>query len=188
MKVLLLLLPTCLVAQSGLDRPHLGEMIDRNGVLRPVSGVAGSFLVEAPTLKGVLASACSQAVCVSKTKDSLLAGDAIIPAPPGGAVIGLDGSGAVVYFVETGQLARLQSGFVAPLDLKVKDEIVSLRSTPAGIELAVRRARGIWILSSNGDVLDSLPVAATTALLLCAEHVRQLGGESPLDNLMEVKS
>jgi len=24
--------------------------------------------------------------------------------------------------------------------------------------------------------------------LLCAEHVRQLGGESPLDNLMEVKS
>jgi len=23
---------------------------------------------------------------------------------------------------------------------------------------------------------------------LCAEHVRQLGGESPLDNLMEVKS
>jgi len=24
--------------------------------------------------------------------------------------------------------------------------------------------------------------------ILCAEHVRQLGGESPLDNLMEVKS
>ena len=23
---------------------------------------------------------------------------------------------------------------------------------------------------------------------LCAEHVRQLGGESPFDNLMEVKS
>ena len=26
------------------------------------------------------------------------------------------------------------------------------------------------------------------AFLLCAEHVRQLGGESPLDNLMDVKS
>jgi hypothetical protein len=26
------------------------------------------------------------------------------------------------------------------------------------------------------------------ALLLCAEHVRQLEGESPFDNLMEVKS
>jgi len=26
------------------------------------------------------------------------------------------------------------------------------------------------------------------AFLLCAEHVRQLGGESPLLNLMEVKS
>ena len=27
-----------------------------------------------------------------------------------------------------------------------------------------------------------------SAFLSCAEHVRQLGGESPLDNLMEVKS
>ena len=26
------------------------------------------------------------------------------------------------------------------------------------------------------------------AFFMCAEHVRQLGGESPLDNLMEVKS
>ena len=26
------------------------------------------------------------------------------------------------------------------------------------------------------------------AVMLCAEHVRQLGGESPLLNLMEVKS
>jgi hypothetical protein len=30
--------------------------------------------------------------------------------------------------------------------------------------------------------MDGLP------FVLCAEHVRQLGGESPLDNLMEVKS
>jgi hypothetical protein len=33
------------------------------------------------------------------------------------------------------------------------------------------------------------PVRYTrVATFLCAEHVRQLGGESPLDNLMEVKS
>ena len=30
--------------------------------------------------------------------------------------------------------------------------------------------------------------AHASRLLLCAEHVRQLGGESPLLNLMEVKS
>jgi hypothetical protein len=29
---------------------------------------------------------------------------------------------------------------------------------------------------------------ATRAFYLCAEHVRQLEGESPFDNLMEVKS
>jgi hypothetical protein len=32
------------------------------------------------------------------------------------------------------------------------------------------------------------PVIAGGACLLCAEHVRQLEGESPFDNLMEVKS
>lgn len=30
--------------------------------------------------------------------------------------------------------------------------------------------------------------AVAPAIFLCAEHVRQLGGESPLLNLMEVKS
>jgi hypothetical protein len=47
-------------------------------------------------------------------------------------------------------------------------------------------------------VLKQLPRAAgkpqrepgsdVRAFLLCAEHVRQLEGESPFDNLMEVKS
>jgi hypothetical protein len=31
------------------------------------------------------------------------------------------------------------------------------------------------------------PVHRTGAAFVCAEHVRQLGGESPLPNLMEVK-
>jgi hypothetical protein len=35
-------------------------------------------------------------------------------------------------------------------------------------------------MNSNGGALH--------LILLCAEHVRQLGGESPLLNLMEVKS
>ncbi len=43
----------------------------------------------------------------------------------------------------------------------------------------------------EGNVLYKIkpPVAnAMAAFLLCAEHVRQLEGESPFDNLMEVKS
>jgi hypothetical protein len=37
---------------------------------------------------------------------------------------------------------------------------------------------------SNGNQEDE----KSSWFLLCAEHVRQLGGESPLLNLMEVKS
>jgi hypothetical protein len=32
------------------------------------------------------------------------------------------------------------------------------------------------------------PGGSTWGVFLCAEHVRQLEGESPFDNLMEVKS
>jgi hypothetical protein len=41
----------------------------------------------------------------------------------------------------------------------------------------------------EGANLNSLrkPQAGACGLALCAEHVRQLGGESPLYNLMEVK-
>jgi hypothetical protein len=31
------------------------------------------------------------------------------------------------------------------------------------------------------------PLAKSGAFFMCAEHVRQLGGESPLSNLVEVK-
>ncbi len=54
-----------------------------------------------------------------------------------------------------------------------------------------------WLL--NSEVKEQLTVHSRqftvkrrpreiAAFLLCAEHVRQLEGESPFDNLMEVKS
>jgi hypothetical protein len=39
------------------------------------------------------------------------------------------------------------------------------------------------VASAPASILDS-----TCPLAWCAEHVRQLEGESPFDNLMEVKS
>jgi hypothetical protein len=39
-----------------------------------------------------------------------------------------------------------------------------------------------WELLKNG-----VPSSYREAVELCAEHVRQLGGGSPLSNLMEVK-
>jgi hypothetical protein len=40
---------------------------------------------------------------------------------------------------------------------------------------------------ARGDTATLMKRAPAGALFLCAGHVRQLGGESPLTNLMEVK-
>jgi hypothetical protein len=85
----------------------LGEIIDRQGSLRTVSGVPGSFLRDAERANGVLASACSRTLCVAKLKDSVLAGDALVSAPPGSALIAINGSEAVLYFSAEQQFARL---------------------------------------------------------------------------------
>ena len=49
------------------------------------------------------------------------------------------------------------------------------------------RGRGQQIAANRQQEAGSGTVS-TVPFWLCAEHVRQLGGESPLDNLMEVKS
>ena len=167
MKAFLCLLPVCLFAQAGLERPRLGQMLDRERVLRPVWGISGSFLVDdAPSAKDVLAVACSRAACVAKTQSSVWADGAQIPAPPGAAEIAMETGGAVLHFGSTGGFARLENGTLTPLDVAVSGEVLSLRSTPAGIELAVRREDGIWIVSArDGSILDALP-AETEAVLL----------------------
>src|SRR5215831_10905373 len=45
MRFLFVFVPVCLLAQSGLQAPNLGLMLDQSGFLRPVSGAAGSFVV-----------------------------------------------------------------------------------------------------------------------------------------------
>jgi hypothetical protein len=171
MKFFLALAPVCLMAQSGITRPQLGDVIDRQGVLRPVFGIAGSFLPDAGKATGALATACSQAVCVAKLKDSIITSDTAIPAPPGPAVIGLEPTGAVIYFAETRQFARLQGGELTALDLTVDGEVLSIRSNSTGIDVAVRREDGIRIVRTDGAVLDVLPIGATSSLLLNAAMV-----------------
>ena len=61
----------------------------------------------------------------------------------------------------------------------------SLRSRPGGGSLTLQRLAKLKLLKGQyvqGGAEKSAPP------FLCAEHVRQLEGGSPLDNLMEVKS
>jgi hypothetical protein len=164
MKFLLALIPACLLAQSGLDRPNLGLMIDQHGFLRPVSGVSGSFLVGDPQAARALSFACSQAACVAKTADSILGGGAAIPAPEGPAVIAASDAGAIFYFRQSGRFAQLQNGALTPLDWSVDGELLSI-SASNGIRFAIRRDRAVWITASDGSVLGSLPSAESVLLL-----------------------
>jgi hypothetical protein len=170
MKRLFALVPVCLLpvglrAQSGLNRPDLGLMIDRQGLLRPVGGVSGSFLVGAPQAVGALSFACSQALCVAKLKNAIFAGGSSFAAPKGDAVIAADESGATIYFRESGQFVRWQNGALTPLDWEVAGEILSIGSGTSGPTLAVLRNGSVWIVSTAGAVLDSLPTSTQAVLL-----------------------
>jgi hypothetical protein len=171
MKGLLFIFPVCLLAQSGVHQPHLGDMIDGQGVLRPVFGVAGSFVPGEGKAQGAVATACAQWGCVAKLDNSLVVEGASVAAPAGPAIIGLDSTGAVIYFAAIGQFARLQGGALTPIDLHADGEVVSIRSGAAQIELGVRREDEIRIVKADGSVLDFLPVGATSALLLSSATV-----------------
>jgi hypothetical protein len=169
--VLAVLLPTALCAQSGLDVPRVGQMLDQRGFLRNVFGVGGSFTA-GPPFEGefegkVLSTACSRALCLAKTDSAIVSGNSVTAAPPGPAVIGLDGASAWIYFSETQQFAHWQAGALTPFDLKIDGEILSLQAgLEAGLRLAVRRDSGVWIISAEGAILDSLPPETGPVLLI----------------------
>ena len=155
-----------LPGQSGLNRPFLGEMIDRQGHLRPVYGAGGSFQIAMPAATGVLSSACSATLCLAKTESALIATDGSAAAPAGAALIALDATGASVYFPQTNEFARWQGGALTPLSLRVNETILGLRSTGSGLNFAVERSGLIWITGTDGSTLDCLPPDATKVLLL----------------------
>ena len=163
--IVLCLLPQS-YAQSGLNRPFLGQMIDRRHQLRPVYGAGGSFHAEAPVADRVLSSACSATFCLAKTESAILSSGGATPAPAGEAIFALDSTGATIYFSESSQFARWQNGALAPLNLTVDGKVLSLRSTASGLNVAVQRSGLNWIVASDGTILDALPSAATAVLLL----------------------
>jgi len=155
-------------AQSGLGTPFTGQMIDAQGSLRPVYGLSGNFTLGGAIAQRVLASACSQALCLAKTESSLVWPGGATSAPPGAAEIALDATGATVHFDRTGEFARWQNGSLTQIDLRVDGVVLSMASTSAGLLIAVERDGTIWIISQDGAILDSLPEDASAVLLLPA--------------------
>jgi len=113
----------------------------------------------------VLSFSCSQSTCVAKTRDSILASAASIPAPSGPAVIAAGNSETTLYFQQSAQFAQLRNGALQTLDWIVDGEVLSMVSMPSGIKFAVKRETGVWITALDGSILDSLPPAAAVLLL-----------------------
>jgi hypothetical protein len=138
MKTILLLLTATLLPAQDVATPSIGMMTDARGSLRPVYGVAGSFVVgeEAGTAMN---------------------------APPGGVVLGIDGDAAWIYFPHTARFARFTGGTLTDLDWHVDGEVLSIGPGP---RIAVRRPSGVWIVRPDGAVVDALPDATGPVLLL----------------------
>jgi hypothetical protein len=103
------------LAQSGIEEPRGGYYRDPEGALRPLYGLAGSYVPGRAALKGVLGSASSEAGVLIKLADTVEWLDQDLrliarwPAPAGPAQFTFSGkSTAQAWFPATGQTMRYE--------------------------------------------------------------------------------
>ncbi len=96
----------------GIRTPELGLVRDGSGVLRPLAGIGGNFLLGDPVMTGVraLAAGENQAIAVVGERLVVIRNGAVGPemdAPTGIALLGLDerGEGAVAVFPDAATVA-----------------------------------------------------------------------------------
>jgi hypothetical protein len=138
-------------AQSLLDAPRIGRIASRSGVLREVRGVAGAFVLGP--------AAAGDVVLGSERRLVAFAEDV-----------------ALLYFPAARQFAWWREGRLEPVDWRIGGEVLSLRLTTRGAEIAVRRDGATWIVNPAGAVLESLP-DATGPVLLLDESLLYVAGE-----------
>ncbi len=152
----------CAWAQSGIEVPSIGTIVDSTGALRQVQGVAGSFLLGPIELSGVLSAACSKRLCLAKTDSKILSATGETDAPSGPAIFDLGDKEAIIFFPEPHTFARWRNDSLEPLDWVVEDEILSITVK----KIAVRSNEETSIVQSDGSVVDSIPEATGPVLLL----------------------
>ena len=167
----------CAWAQSGIEVPAVGAMVDPSGALRPVEGVAGSFLLGPAMFSGVLSAASSERLCLAKTDSKIVSAAGQADAPPGPAIFGVDGDQAVVFFPEPQVFARWHDDTLDPLDWAVAGEVLSIRLRGGDAQIAVRRDQDIWIVRPDGAVVDWISDAAGPVLLLAEGILFATGNE-----------
>jgi len=167
MKTLMMFsISVCAWAQSGIEQPTLGKILDRNGAVRTVYGIAASVTVGDAELTGVLSSACSKVLCLAKTETSIVSPSGSVAGPSGRALFAFDGDAALVWFTESRQLARWQNDELTLVDSIIDGDVLSMRAAEGSVEFAVRRSSGVWIVTLDGGVVDSLPHSTGPVMLI----------------------
>jgi hypothetical protein len=167
----LLLIPALTAAaQSPMGYPRAGCFRDGAGLLRPVLGIAGNFLIGDAEASGVIAAACRGRLILVKTADALGLRDRESgrelkwPAPAGGALFAFpaDGSAPLAFFPATSEWLRTEEGASARTLPAIEGEPVAMWSEDdvrAGF--VVRREGGLFAVRIS---LASGVVEAETAL------------------------
>jgi len=160
--VILLVAANLCWGQAPIAAPSIGKMLDASGTLRTVYGVAGNFAVGPQEAVRVISAACSAEFCLAKTANRIQGPKTSVIAPSGPALFGFDGADAVVYFPAARQFMRWHQGRLLRLAWHVDGEVLALRAT----EIAVRRDADVWVVRSDGSILDYLGEVAGPVLLL----------------------
>jgi hypothetical protein len=176
MKILpFLILSACAWAQ--LSRPQLGKMLDAQGSVRTVYGIAGSPSLGDAELPGVLSYGCSNTLCLFKTASSVVSPTGSASAPAGPALFGFDVQGAFVWFSETEQLAHWQNDALTFLDAQVEGRVLAIGVSAGAVQFAVERMNGTWIVNPDGSAVAGIARSASAAILTASGPVYAERGE-----------
>jgi hypothetical protein len=160
----------CAWAQSGVQHPQLGKMLDANGAVRTVYGIASSVTLGDAETIGVLSSGCSNTLCLAKTEAGIVSASGMVAAPAGPALFAFDGATAWIWFRESQTLAQWPSeprpaGAVS-VQVDPYGEVLSIAAYSGSVQFAVRRLNGVWIVNLDGSVAGALPRAVGAVMLI----------------------
>ena len=147
-----------LLAQSGITPPRLGYIRDEAGALRPVYGVAGSFVLGRQINKRpVISAAFSGRLGLAKTAAALYAFDregrrlGRLAAADGPAqfVFSTDVSEAIVFLPDTSEWFRWRNGGFQPVPIEDAGEMV----IPTGLTLG----GGKSLVAADNELVLRMP-------------------------------
>ncbi len=169
-------------AQSPLDRPRIGYLVDSGGALRALYGTAANFILGEVLFSGNTTCASSNTATLVKTPEEVLligtGGDvkARWAGPGGDAVFAFhaDGSAALIFLPEGPSLWRVVEDRLEPVPVEMErlgGKVVAVAAPERGSALmGIARGEEVWVVqvsTESGQVLDErlLPGVAWDACI-----------------------